>query len=243
MDTKEAQIKQHSALETLAYHLLPGVAIVIFYALIVRPVRNAGFPSLFAIFLTILFVLIPTLLGILFYESKKAGLSSILDLMPYQKSVPKLQFIGLVVALFLWSSLSIVISAAVDPVLIKNLFGWVPTWFLLNEDLTVYSKSALAITIFSGIVLNGFVGPIVEELYFRGFLLPRISRFGWLAPVINIVLFSVYHFFTPWQNVGRIIGLMPWAFVAKWKENIYIPMVAHVLGNTIGMLGLLSLLQ
>jgi hypothetical protein len=39
----------------------------------------------------------------------------------------------------------------------------------------------------------------VEEYYFRGYLLPRLSRFGSLAPVINVALFSLYHFFTPWQ--------------------------------------------
>jgi membrane protease YdiL (CAAX protease family) len=61
-----------------------------------------------------------------------------------------------------------------------------------------------------GDVVNAVAGPVVEEVYFRGYLLPRISRFGAWAPLINTVLFSVYHFFTPWQNVGRILGLLPW---------------------------------
>jgi hypothetical protein len=37
-------------------------------------------------------------------------------------------------------------------------------------------------------------------------LLPRISRFGGWAPLINTVLFSLYHFFTPWQLLGRRPG-------------------------------------
>ena len=45
---------------------------------------------------------------------------------------------------------------------------------------------------------------MVEELYFRGYLLPRISRLGAWAPLVNTVLFSLYHLFTPWLSVGRI---------------------------------------
>ena len=45
---------------------------------------------------------------------------------------------------------------------------------------------------------------MVEEMYFHGYLLPRISRLGAWAPLVNTVLFSLYHFFTPWLNVGRI---------------------------------------
>ena len=45
---------------------------------------------------------------------------------------------------------------------------------------------------------------MVEEMFFRGYLLPRISRLGAWAPLVNTVLFSLYHLFTPWLNVGRI---------------------------------------
>jgi len=30
------------------------------------------------------------------------------------------------------------------------------------------------------------------------------------------VLFSLYHFFTPWQNVGRILGLLPMVYAVWW---------------------------
>ena len=90
-----------------------------------------------------------------------------------------------------------------------------------------------------GFVVNAVTGPVVEEVYFRGYLLPRISRFGVWAPLLNTVLFSVYHFFTPWQNAGRILGLLPIAYAAWWKRNIYVSMGAHVLGNVCVMLILL----
>jgi membrane protease YdiL (CAAX protease family) len=44
-----------------------------------------------------------------------------------------------------------------------------------------------------GLVLSGVVAPVVEEMYFRGYLLPRLSRLGRWAPVLNVTLFALYH--------------------------------------------------
>ena len=84
--------------------------------------------------------------------------------------------------------------------------------------------------------LNGIAGPLVEELYFRGYLLPRIpSRRGW-APLINVILFSLYHFFSPWQNVTRIVALIPLVYTVAWKRNIYLSIFTHCILNTLGMI-------
>ena len=72
-----------------------------------------------------------------------------------------------------------------------------------------YSREAWLVTLAAYLVLNGFVGPIVEELYFRGYLLPRMEWMGRWAPLVNVSLFSLYHFWSPWQIVGRILGLRP----------------------------------
>jgi hypothetical protein len=112
----------------------------------------------------------------------------------------------------------------------------------LVEDFARYSTAALVITWVLGFVVNGIAGPMVEEVYFRGYLLPRISRFGVWAPLINTVLFSIYHFFTPWQNVGRILGLLPLVYAAWWKRSIYVSMGAHALGNVSAMLLMLPVL-
>ena len=83
--------------------------------------------------------------------------------------------------------------------------------------------------------------PIVEELYFRGYLLPRMARWGNWAPLINVVLFSLYHFWLPWETLNRIITLLPIVFVVQWKRNIYLSILVHCLLNTIGSIGLLAL--
>ncbi len=63
---------------------------------------------------------------------------------------------------------------------------------------------------------------------------------GW-APFVNAVLFSLYHFFTPWQNPGRILGLLPMVYAVWWKRNVYIGIAVHCLGNLVAMLALLPL--
>ncbi len=66
---------QHSMVRTLVLHLLPGALMVEFYVVAGPVVRELGFPSLMAIYLAILFVLIPFELGYLFYRARKTGSS------------------------------------------------------------------------------------------------------------------------------------------------------------------------
>ena len=232
---------QHSIARTLVLHLLPGVLMVAFYVVVGPVVRGLGFPSLMAIYLAILFVLIPFELGYLFYRARSNG-SSLGSVVLYREPVPRVQFVALVLGLLAWSSIFyVLIYPPLDEFFIEYVFSWLPESFFLAEDFAQYSTAALLITWAFGLVANALVGPIVEEVYFRGYLLPRISRFGAWAPLVNTVLFSVYHFFTPWQNVGRIVVLLPMVYAAWWKKSIYVSMGAHVVGNVSVMLLMLPL--
>jgi hypothetical protein len=234
--------EQHSAVRSVVLHLLPGALMVAFYALTAPVMRSLGFPSLMAIFLAILLVLIPFELGYLFYRARKNG-ASLGSVVLYREPVPRGRFVALVLGLLAWSALfSLLLYPPLDAFFIENAFSWLPEWFFLAEDFARYSAAALLVTWTLGLLTNGIAGPVVEELYFRGYLLPRISRLGAWAPLLNTVLFSLYHFFTPWQNVGRILGLLPMVYAAWWEKNIYLSMAAHVLGNVSTMLLLLPVL-
>ena len=232
---------QHSLARTVVLHLLPGVLMVAFYVVAGPVVRGLGFPSLMAIYLAILFVLIPFELGYLFYRARSNG-SSLGSVVLYREPVPRVQFVALVLGLLAWSSIFyVLIYPPLDEFFIEYVFSWLPESFFLAEDFAQYSTAALLITWAFGLVANALVGPIVEEVYFRGYLLPRISRFGVWAPLVNTVLFSIYHFFTPWQIVGRIVGLLPMVDSAWWNRSIYVSMGAHVLGYVSVMLMLLPM--
>ena len=232
--------EQHSAARTVMLHLLPGALITAFYAGAAPVVRNLGFPSLMAIFLAIGFVLIPFELGYLIYQARKKG-TTLGGLVLYRQPVSPGQFVALVIGLLAWSGIcAVLLFPPLDGFFMENGFSWLPEWFFFAEDFTRYSTAALLITWTFGLVVNGIAGPVVEEMYFRGYLLPRISRLGAWAPLLNTVLFSLYHFFTPWLNVSRIIGLLPMVYAAWWKRSIYVSMAVHVLGNAIPMLFLLA---
>ncbi len=89
---------QHSLARTVVLHLLPGVLMVAFYVLAAPLVRSLGFPSLMAIYLAILFVLIPFELGYLFYRARRNG-SSLGSVVLYREPVPRAQFVALVLGL------------------------------------------------------------------------------------------------------------------------------------------------
>src|SRR5215212_2466609 len=240
-DNSSAVDEQHSVPRTLVLHLLPGVLILVFFVAVAPlVVRGFGFPPALAVYLAIAFVLIPFELGYLIYQARKNG-TTLGSVVLYRQPVRRAQFVALVLGLLAWSGIcAVLLFPPLDGFFMENVFSWLPGWFFFAEDFTRYSTAALLITWTFGLIVNGIAGPVVEEMYFRGYLLPRISRLGAWAPLINTVLFSLYHFFTPWLNVSRIIGLLPMVYAAWWKRSIYVSMAVHVLGNAIPMLFLLA---
>ena len=90
--------------------------------------------------------------------------------------MPRTQFVGLVLAPFVWPAIcSVLLYPPLDEFFIGRVFSWLPGWFFFAEDFARYSTAALFTTWVFGLVVNGVAGPLVEEVYFRGYLLPRIS--------------------------------------------------------------------
>jgi uncharacterized protein len=242
-----ATYEQHSVARTLVLHLLPGVLIVVFF-MAVAPlvVRGFGFPPVMVIYLASVFVLVPFELGYLIYQARKQGIS-LGNIVLYRQPVPIGQFVLLVVALFVGSSLIGALLYPADFFVQENLFSWIPGEYDVTNGLywgaARYSTATLLITWVFGLVVNVIVAPVVEEMYFRGYLLPRISRLGAWAPLLNTVLFSLYHFLSAFQNLGRIMTFLPVVYAAWWKRSIYVSITVHVLFNlTASMFTLLLIL-
>ena len=68
-------------------------------------------------------------------------------------------------------------------------------------------------------------------MYFRGYLLPRIDRFGIGAPLLGAILFALYHLWTPWQGPMRIVGFFPVVYVVWRWRNIGIAIAVHIAAN------------
>jgi len=65
-----------------------------------------------------------------------------------------------------------------------------------------------------------------------------MNKLGIWAPFINGVLFSVYHFFTPWENITRILAMTPYLYAVWYKKNIVIGIVVHLSLNLVSMAGM-----
>jgi membrane protease YdiL (CAAX protease family) len=242
-DTISLDIRQQPILQSITLHLLPGVLTTLVYVIATPFLNSLGYPSNFPFLLAGLFVLIPFELGFLFYQGKKRnGTLSLNGIVLYREPMPVKQYVLFATALLLYANfILVVVYPPIAQMLIKTLFFWLPDWYFLSSSLE-YAKSVLLMTAFLGLVVNGFVAPITEELYFRGYLLPRISRFKVWAPVFNGVLHSLYHLWMPWQVPGLILSLLPAAFVVWWKRNIYLGMIIHVVGNVLGSIVTLALI-
>ena len=230
--TNQQQIEQHTTGQSIILHLFPGILIGIFYFLIRQPLQNIGYPSIFALILALVFVLVPVELGYLLLKGKQAtGRYTLEGLISYRKSIPWWQyFLWILIVLALMGAIFTVLKP-VDNLLMEKLFFWMPT---LDSGLDgSYSKTALIVTYSIFIIFGVIVGPAVEELYFRGYLLPRIPVKQ--SELFHSVLFAAYHLWTPWMFITRIIGMIPLIIAVK-KKNIYVGIIAHILLNSLDVI-------
>jgi membrane protease YdiL (CAAX protease family) len=237
--------EQHSLPASLVLHLLPGALATVAYVLLVDPVVAIGFPPIAAFLVAIATVIIPFELGLLLWIGRQRNDRLSLDgVVLYRDPMRARDWAWLYPVLVLAAFLGFGLLAVVEPTIRSTLFNWLPTWFLTLIDfdaINSYSTNAWLLTLAAYFALNVLAGPIVEELYFRGYLLPRIDRYGRWAPLINVTLFSIYHFWSPWQILARIVGVGPYVYAVWWKRNIYLGMAVHVSLNLIAT-GLVALM-
>jgi uncharacterized protein len=235
-----------STLQMAALHLVPGALGGLVYVLAAGPVMAAGFPPLMALLIAIVVAIIPFELGVIVRAGRHeadGGSGRILPAVRYREPIRARDWLwvpGLLVVAILGFGLFGVADAPVR----DALFGWAPDWFrdpFLADDPKRFASSAWAITLAAYAVLNVVAGPVVEELYFRGYLLPRMTRYGRWAPLIDVALFSLYHVWAPWGFLSRVAGVAPYAYVVWWKRNIYLGMAVHMLLNGIGTATVIAL--
>ncbi|HYF95158.1 MAG TPA: CPBP family intramembrane glutamic endopeptidase [Symbiobacteriaceae bacterium] len=228
-------------------HLLPGAMITLFYVLTAPVFLRANVPPMVAFYLAILVVLVPIELGFLLLLGKRRnGRFSLDGIILNREATPLRQYYWLVPVLLIWGILVFIrIGVPLDQFVTNRFLFWLPALFqppglaATTTGVAGYSRAVLLAGWTAALLLNGFLGPLVEEYYFRGYLLPRMTALGRWAPLVNTVLFSLYHFFSPWQNVSRILAWLPLVYVVWWKRNLRIAIATHWMLNVGYMMMLL----
>ena len=231
-------LKEHGLFRSAVLHLAPGVLILLLYLFVFNPLSvGLGLPRQLGFVLKVALVLLPVQLGYLIYLGRRRnGRFTLEGVVLNRRKLPARQLAPLVLGLFLWALVVLALLSRIDDFLLERLFYWVPASLLPEAGAGRYPQAALIGTHVASVVAIGLAAPIVEELYYRGFLLPRLSRLGAWAPIWNTVLFNVYHFWSPWRLVTRTIFTLPMVYAVWRKQSISIGIWWHCLGNVLGEL-------
>jgi len=85
------------------------------------------------------------------------------------------------------------------------------------------------------------MGGLTQELYHRGFLLPRTARLGAGAVPFNAALFAVAHVTAPWGWPGFFLLSLPWAgAVHRWR-SVQLGLIGHLGMLAVGWLGMTAM--
>jgi membrane protease YdiL (CAAX protease family) len=227
--------KPAGTMSIVALHLLPGIAVFGSYLLAAPLVTKLGAPQTAALLLAFMIVGMPLQLAIMKRHAMTEGKTSIREMIAFRQPQPVWLTMVLVVAAFALSvgMLAVFPFDRVSAGLADNLFWWLPAAARPSTAPLGLGTLVLA-TLILQILIDGIVNPIVEEVYFRGFLLPRLSHLGWLAPLVSTALFTLAHLWQPHNYVTIFALVLPLTFITWWRKNIYVQLIAHCLANTIG---------
>ena len=188
--------------------------------------------------------LVPIELGFIFSASKKEhGSFSLKSALVGQEKMPVWQ---IVLIAFLFFSLAGLFSITIAPLensllapVREAVLNKLPVGFDWQniEHVRTFSKPVLIVTCVYYGIFNVIIGPVTEELFFRGYLTSHYKKQSAFTPILIVILFSLYHFWLPFNNVFRILAFGPAVFVAYKKKNIYISMCFHCLCNLFSVVG------
>lgn len=232
-------------LPIFALHLVPGIVFALVFCALAKAMTARGATAYLALILTIPVCLVPMELGIMAVWSRRTtGRFSVRAALGYRGGGGAAEWLLLPVALFfVFVVLSLgtgMLSRWLEGILGSRAPAWVSTEQLVRGIMSV-SASQRTVTLLLAAVLSGIVAPAVEEAYFRGFLLPKMGSLKGAAPLVNALLFALYHFYFPWGVPAVFVIFVPIAYVAWVRRNFLIGTVVHSMINLTGLLQVLWL--
>lgn len=95
--------------------------------------------------------------------------------------------------------------------------------------------------IFGALALMIILNIATEELYFRGWILPKLERFGRISWILNGLFFALYHTFQLWLLPTILLASLGFAFITKRSQSILPALIAHLVVNLLGVASLVPL--
>lgn len=228
----------------IALHLGPGIVTAAVFFLLSGMLVHRGFNSYLVLMLTVAICLAPLELGLaLLWSVKSTGAASLRHAVSYLRKGTAIDYTVLPLVLFFCCSVLAIPAAPSTLFLQHHLPDWFPVWATTEgmvKGLAGAHGAQRSITFVLAVLVSGLVAPIVEEMYYRGFLLSRTERWGAVAPLANSLMFGIYHIWTPWNVAAIFLKFLPLAYVASFKKDVRIGIVVHCLFNLFNVFWLFS---
>lgn len=235
--------KQLSVGQVLLAFALPSAFAFVGFRFVLPVIVERGTPPVVAwpmVASAMLLVLVGLAVFLLRSEAKELGIG-LADRMCFKKLSAKqwAVYIGIMVAGF---PLALLAGGLVEP-LMRVTGLTVPEYFPFFLNPTIDPGQADPAVVSPGYPLKGkfvliplmgvtlLLNILAEELYFRAWMLPKLSRYGNFGWVMNGVLFAFYHTFQLWLLPMILAGSLIWAFVIYRSRSIWPAMVGHLVGN------------
>jgi membrane protease YdiL (CAAX protease family) len=179
---------------------------------------------------------IPVMLGVMAWHARRttgrAGLRAVLR---YRARPPFWAYPALLVPMLAWSFAVFFAHGPLREFLARDVFGWLPghllpDWTPPRPPDRTWLLAALVLQL----LVDGIAAPVAEELYFRGFLLPRLTYLGAWAPLLNTALFTVHHWWQPYNWPQIFLIMLPLVYLVWWRRSVRLSVAMHCAGNSIG---------
>lgn len=224
--------------------LLPGLANLIAFVPLAYWFHRINLPPFLALAVAILIAEVPTSWYIIVRCTRRETGSGfrLTAAFPWRADIAWWFYAAVGVPLIIFGvAMTVIVAPAIAAEIRDAVAPDVPSWFLLEPDPEIFASlpRTLLITMWlATLLVFAGIGGFTQELYSRGFLLPRTQHWGAWAPAFNALLFGVFHLQAPWSWPGFAILALPWAYLVWRTRSIKIGLVGHI-----GMLLVQSLMM
>jgi membrane protease YdiL (CAAX protease family) len=231
---------RHGVAVSLALHLLPGLAILAAYLLWTPFLAGLGLHAEGSQYLAFLLVGIPLSLWIMARHGfAKTGRWSIRAAVALDSPMSGRRWVLAICFLVAFAGY----IAAIDPLtrgmssgIAAQMEGALPGWFLnpYSHRFAHPGETAILGTLVLRLLVDGLLHPVVEEIYFRGYLMPRLGWMGAWSPAVCAVFFALFHTWQPQNIPGIALTVLPWMYFVWWTRSLKLSILIHCMGNSLG---------
>jgi len=218
---------------------MPGLASMIVFLPSVYIMGLKEIPTIFALGLAILVAEVPIswMLIVRHVRVENDGNFSFSAAFPWAEKLKISTYIFVGIPLIVFGFIAMAMGQMrVGSIVRDSYFDWVPEWLILDagmDAVMAMPQHVLLMMLGMSIFVFTLIGGFTQELYARGFLLPRMAHMGIGAPLLNATNFAIFHFAAPWNWPVFFAVSLAWSLLVYFMRSVRIGLVGHI-----GMLAL-----